>query len=518
MANLPTTLIRLQKPDGSYVFISHIQWESGRFFPKEETRENPSLETYQLSGIIPPIAYPLVLGHLLLAHLYQNLLAARYRRQMSVNVIHSDVAAEFADFSDTLEEILETFYFNFNFNFNFQPGQGTGPFITPEGEISSWVPYVGQTEAFIQKFNNIFPNTGNYTDTVHVSEALAHLFYRLNQHFRLRTNMEKWDELTKRNFMQKPHTKEIQQYLRTCLGPDGAENTLDKLTDALSGNPNIDGLGTNGFELLENLVDRAARAHDHTERHEMDSAFWQALSRAATNTNTPMSTIEDVINLDREWATNNRKAAFELGQELRDLRNRDREAFEIPYRSLVTMKPQVHRTFQQVIFQPHYKDPSLGLREHGVYWFPSGLIIPWATLGFGISMLNALGIPIIHFGREQAPGQARPVRVRDRAGQGNREIHPFPLFIDEVFAQIYERFNQLSGQVGQTGNQVRENIQRRQGLLTSLGLGGLLFVFGQNPAFYPFIVTQFGRIIGPVNRERFVKALKAVMKYLGQIP
>jgi len=65
---------------------------------------------------------------------------------------------------------------------------------------------------------------------------------------------------------------------------------------------------------------------------------------------------------------------------------------------------------------------------------------------------------------------------------------------------------------------VRENIQRRQGLLTSLGLGGLLFVFGQNPAFYPFIVTQFGRTIGPVNRDRFVKALKAVMKYLGQIP
>jgi hypothetical protein len=514
MANLPTTLIPLQKADGSYVFISHIQSDSVRFFPKEETRENPSLETYQLSAIIPPIAYPLVLGHLLLAHLYQNLRAARYRRQMSVNVMDSDVAVEFADFCNTLEQILETFYFNFNV----QQGQGTGSFITPERESSSWVPYVGKTRAFIKKFREIFPNTGPYTDSIHVSEALAHLFYRLAQNFRLGTNMEKWDELTQRNFMQKPHTKKIHKYLSKCLDPDGAENTINTLTDALSGNPNIDGLGENGFELLEHLVDRAARAHGHTERHEMDSPFWQAVSRAARDTNTPLSTIEDVSNLDREWATNHRKAAFALGQELRDLRNRDREAFETPYRSLVTMKPEVQSTFQQGIFQPPYKDPSLGLREHVVYWFPSGLIIPWATLGFGISMLNALGIPIIHFGREQAPGQARPVRVRDRAGQGNREIHPFPLFIDEVFAQIYERFNQLSGQVGQTGNQVRENIQRRQGLLTSLGLGGLLFVFGQNPAFYPFIVTQFGRIIGPVNRERFVKALKAVMKYLGQIP
>ena len=513
MANLPTTLIRLQKADGSYVFISHIHSESVRFFPKEETRENPSLETYQLSGIIPPIAYPLVLGHFLLAHLYQNLRAARYRRQMSVNVMDSDVAAEFADFRDTLEEILETFYFNFNF----QPGQGTAPFITPEGEISSWVPYVGMTQAFLDKFHNIFPNTGPYTDSVHVSEALAHLFYRLTQTFNLRPGMDKWDELTQRNFMQLPHSQEIHQYLRKCC-PRGAANTIDTLTDALSGNPNIDGLGTNGFELLEHLVDQAARAHGHIARHEMDSAFWQALSRAARNTNTPMSTIEDVSNLDREWATNYRKAAFALGQELRDLRNRDREAFETPYRSLVTMKPEVHSTFQQVIFQPHYKDPSLGLREHGVYWFPSGLIISWATLAFGISMLNALGIPIIHFGREQAPGQARPVRVRDRAGQGNRQMHPFPLYNDELFAQIYERFTQLSGQVSQTGNQVRENIQRRQGLLTSLGLGGLLFVFGQNPAFYPFIVTQLGRTIGPVNRERLVKALKAIMKYLGQIP
>jgi len=514
MANLPTTLIRLQKADGSYVFISHIQSDSVRFFPKEETRENPSLETYQLSGIIPPIAYPLVLGHFLLAHLYQNLRAARYRRQMSVNVTHSDVAAQFADFYNTLEEILETFYFNFNF----QPGQGTAPFITPEREISSWVPYVGQTEAFIKKFNNIFRNTGNYTDTVHVSEALAHLFYRLTQTFQLRTNMETWDELTQLNFLQKPHTQEIHKYLRECLSPGGAETTIDTLTDALIGDPKIDGFNaTNGFELLENLVDRAARAHGHTERHEMRSFFWKAVSRAARDTNTPMSTIEDVSNLDREWATNYRKAAFALGQELRDLRNRDREAFETPYRSLVTMKPEVHSTFQQVIFQPHYKDPSLGLREHGVYWFPSGLIISWATLAFGISMLNALGIPIIHFGREQAPGQARPVRVRDRAGQGNRQIHPFPLYNDELFAQIYERFTQLSGQVSQTGNQVRENIQRRQGLLTSLGLGGLLFVFGQNPAFYPFIVTQFGRTIGPVNRDRLVKALKAVIKYLGQI-
>jgi len=512
MTNLPTTLIRLQKADGSYVFISHIQSESGRFFP-EETRENPSLETYQLSGIIPPIGYPLVSGYLLLVHLYQNFLAARYRRQMSVNVMHSDVAAQFEHFRSTLEAILETFYFNLNP----QEGQGTRSFINPEdGKISDWVPGVGKTSAFIEKFNRIFPNNGTSTDTVHVSEALADLFDRLSRTFHLRTDMETWDEISQLNFMRLTHIQEIHEYLRNCLRAGGAENTIDTLTDALAGNPNIPGLQyNNGFQLLENLVGRAAIAHAHTERHEMQLPFWKTLSRAAEKTDTQMSTVKDVSNLNREWATKHRQAAFELGQELRDLRNWNQEAFETPYRSILSLKPEVRRTFEKFIFQPHYKDPSLGLRQHGVYWFPSGLIIPWAALGVGVSLLNALGIPIIHFGREQAPGRARP---RSRAGQGNQEIHPFPLFIDELFAQIYERFTQLSGQVGETGNQVRQNIQRRQGLLTSLGSLGLLVFFGQNPTFYPFIVTQFGRIIGRGQSERLIRALKAVIRYLGQIP
>jgi hypothetical protein len=239
-----------------------------------------------------------------------------------------------------------------------------------------------------------------------------------------------------------------------------------------------------------------------------------------------MYTVEDISNLDREWAMKNREVSYTLGQELRDLRNTDRQAFEIPYRSIVTLKPEVQRNFQQLIFQPHYKDPSLGLREHGVYWFPSALVIPWLTLAVGVGMLSALGIPILHFGREQrAPG--RPRYPRYRAGQGNRQIRPFPLLIEDLFPQIYERFTQLSGQAGQTGNQVRENIQRHQGFLTGLkwGLGGGAFLITQvvqNPAFYPFLITQFGRLIGADNRGRLSGALKAALKYLlkhlGQIP
>jgi len=531
MTNLPTTLIRLQKTDGTYVFISHIQSESGRFFPKEETRENPSLETYQLSVIVPPIAYPLFLAHFVLAHVYQNLRAGLYRRKMLVDVTHSDVGAQFEDFCNTLEEILETFCFNLNP----QQGQGTGPFINLEGEISQWLPDVGKTSGFIAKFQQIFPNTGTYTDTVHVSEALAHLFDRVTETFHLRTDMETWDELSQLKFMQLKNIQEIHEYLRKCLGEDGAETTIDKLTDALSGDPKIPDLHyKNGFELLEHLVDRAARVHGHTERHEMQLPFWKAVSRAARKTNTPMHTIEDISNLDREWAMKNREVSYTLGQDLLDLRNTDRQAFEIPYRSIVTLKPEVQRNFQQVIFQPHYKDPSLGLREHGVYWFPSALVIPWLTLGVGVGMLNALGIPILHFGREQgAPGRPRyPVRARYRAGQGNRQIHPFTFWVDTLFDHIYERFiqfsgqlgqisgqlGQISGQVGQTGNQVRENIERRQGLLTNLLTkvlwGGLLFVFGQNPSFYAFIVSQFGRFIGAGNRGRLIGALKAFVKYL----
>ena len=218
-----------------------------------------------------------------------------------------------------------------------------------------------------------------------------------------------------------------------------------------------------------------------------------------------MCTVEDVVNLNREWATNNREVAYTLGHELRDLRNTDRQAFEIPYRMVVSLKPEVQRNFQQVIFQPHHKDPSLGLREPLVYWFPSALVIPWLTLGAGAGILNALGIPILHFGREQQAG------APCRAGQAHRQTHSFPLFPDERLAQIHER-------LAQTGHQVREIIQSRQGVLTRVGWAGLIFVCGQNPFFFPLIVTQFGRIIGNQNRERFIAFLKELVKVLEKKP
>jgi len=443
MKNSRATLIRLQKSDGTHVFISHLQ--SGPFFPKEEVIENTSLETYQLSGIIlPPVVYPLVIAHFLLAPTYQNLRAAWHTRQMSVHVPKSDVKAQFEAFRDTLEEILETFHFNLHP----QQGQEMIPFIDLAGNRSTWVPGVGTTPAFIAKFQQIFPNNGMSTDTVTVSEGLADLFHRLSHTFHLSADMEKWDELSQLNFMEVDHIQAIHTYFRHCLTAGTGGNTINTLTDALIRNPNIPGLHfQNGFELLEHVVEQGAKRHAQSQRHQMESPFWRILTRAATNTNVPMSTLEDVVNLNREWATNNREVAYTLGQELRNLRHSDREAFELPYRSVVSLKPEVQTNFQQVIFQPHYKDPSLGLREPVVYWFPPALVTSWLTLGAGVGMLHALGIPILHFGREQqagAPGRERhPGGARRRAGEAHPQIHPFPLFLDERLVQLHEQLAQI---------------------------------------------------------------------------
>ena len=518
MKNSRATLIRLQKSDGTHVFISHLQ--SGPFFPKEEVIENTSLETYQLSGIIlPPVVYPLVMAHFLLARTYQNLRAAWHNRQLPVNVPESDVEAQFEAFRDTLEEILETFYFNLNP----QQGQEMLPFIDLQGNLSVWVPEVGKTSPFIAKFQQIFPKNGMDTDTVTVSEGLADLFHRLSQTFHLSADMEKWDELSQLNFMELEHIQAIHNYFRHCLAAGTDVHTINTLTDALIRNPNIPGLHSqNGFELLEHVAEQGAKRHAHSQRHQMESPFWRTLTRAATNTNVPMSTLEDVVNLNREWATNNREVAYTLGQELRNLRHRDREAFELPYRRVVSLKPEVQTNFQQVIFQPHYKDPALGLREHVVYWFPSALVTSWLTLGTGVGMLHALGIPILHFGREQqagAPGRERHQGgALRRAGEAHPQIHPFPLFLDERLVQLHEQLAQIPERLVQTGHQLRETIQSRQGLLTRVGFAGLIFVFGQNPLFLPFIASQIGRTIGNQNTDRVIAFLKELIKFLGKRP
>jgi hypothetical protein len=46
----------------------------------------------------------------------------------------------------------------------------------------------------------------------------------------------------------------------------------------------------------------------------------------------------------------------------------------------------------------------------------------------------------------------------------------------------------------------------------------LLFVFGQNPLFLPFVVSQIGRTIGNKNTDRVIAFLKDVIKFLGKRP